>query len=301
MEEIFFSVVIPSYNRVEHLPVVIRSFLEQEYPLFEVIVVDDGSKDNSKEVVASFKDERIHYYYKENGERGAARNYGAARAKGTYVTFFDSDDIVYPWYLSNAAKQLSAINKPECYAQAFEFRNVMPQSFPPRPDSNSEPIMINRKLIKENFLACNGVFVRQDILKTYGFSEQRELSGSEDWVLWLQLAANYSFHFSPVVCSCLVNHSGRGEMNVHPEKMKVRLKLLIEKMQNDEEIGKFGRLEKQQLLSSGYLFAATKLADFRIYKLSAIYRLLKSMQYRLSVMGRHNFYVTIRKILFSWH
>src|SRR5687767_11931504 len=101
-DTIFFSVVIPTYNRADQISDTIRSFLDQNYNRFEIIVVDDGGSDNTREVVTAFKDQRISYHYKENGERAAARNYGAALAKGDYVTFYDSDDAVYPFYFSHA-------------------------------------------------------------------------------------------------------------------------------------------------------------------------------------------------------
>ena len=80
-EPILFSVVIPTYNRATFVTKTIQTFLEQTYTNFEIIVVDDGSKDNTAEMVQNISDPRLRYYKKENGERGAARNFGLAQAK----------------------------------------------------------------------------------------------------------------------------------------------------------------------------------------------------------------------------
>src|SRR5687767_9278561 len=95
-----FSIVIPTYNRAHLIKKTIESVLAQDFADFELLVVDDGSKDDTESVVSSFTDKRVHYFKKQNGERGAARNFGAARAKGSYLNFFDSDDLLYRNHLS---------------------------------------------------------------------------------------------------------------------------------------------------------------------------------------------------------
>jgi len=298
---LLFSIVIPSYNRAGLIGHTIRSFLQQDYSLFELLVIDDGGTDNTKEVVASFNDQRIRYFFKENGERGAARNFGAARAVGDYISFFDSDDLVYPWYLSNAKGKLESLNLPECYAQAFEFRRSVSGNTPEINRSNDGITTINGRLRRENILACNGVFVRKDIFNNFSFSENRDLSGSEDWLLWLQIAAVYPFYFCPVVCSCLINHDERGELNVNPDKMKRRVDLLISFLKMDNHISGLKRREFRQVLANGHLFAALKLAEFKKFKFKSLSNLFKAFWLSPSIIGLKAIYITIIKLFFSWH
>src|SRR5262249_48223208 len=94
--EIFFSIVVPTYNRAPLLKETLLSILQQHAADFELIVVDDGSGANTGEVVGMFGDQRIVYIRTSNRERGAARNSGLSIAKGEYVNFFDSDDTMRP-------------------------------------------------------------------------------------------------------------------------------------------------------------------------------------------------------------
>jgi glycosyltransferase involved in cell wall biosynthesis len=90
---LLFSIIIPTYNRAPFLPKAINSISDQTYPNWELIIVDDGSTDNTKEVVDQFlTDSRVHYHYQENAERSAARNSGIRLSKGEYITFMDSDE-----------------------------------------------------------------------------------------------------------------------------------------------------------------------------------------------------------------
>ena len=91
-----FSVIIPTYNREKEVCRAIRSVLSQQYHNYEIIVVDDGSIDNTKERVLSFNDNRIRYVYQDNQGATAARNNGVVNAKGEYVSFLDSDDVWLP-------------------------------------------------------------------------------------------------------------------------------------------------------------------------------------------------------------
>ena len=116
-----FSIIIPTYNRAAFLPKAVESVLAQTYTDWELIIVDDGSTDNTHEVVSQYKDERITYIYQENAERSAARNNGIVHAKGEYVCFLDSDD----YYLENFLTDLNQTiidndNKPYLY-----FHNVI--------------------------------------------------------------------------------------------------------------------------------------------------------------------------------
>jgi glycosyltransferase involved in cell wall biosynthesis len=88
-----FSIIIPTYNRATFLSRAIESIIEQKYSNWELIIVDDGSTDNTAEVVKRFlSDNRIKYHYQENAERSAARNKGIALSSGDFITFMDSDE-----------------------------------------------------------------------------------------------------------------------------------------------------------------------------------------------------------------
>src|SRR5687767_197530 len=104
---LLISVVIPTYNRADYIARTIQSVLQQTYASFELIVVDDGSTDNTETVVSSFTDTRINYHKKANAERAAARNYGVRKANGLYITFLDSDDLFMPDHLAQAIRYIS--------------------------------------------------------------------------------------------------------------------------------------------------------------------------------------------------
>jgi len=97
----YFTIVIPSYNRGHIVGRAIESVLNQSYSDFEIIVVDDGSTDNTKEVVCQYMDSRINYFFQENSGVSAARNTGSKLAKGDYLVFLDSDDYVNDIWLKD--------------------------------------------------------------------------------------------------------------------------------------------------------------------------------------------------------
>lgn len=94
------SVIIPMYNKEKNIARTIDSVLVQDYPWWELVVVDDGSSDGGVSVVERYEDARIRLYRKENGGVSAARNYGVQKSTGEYVVYLDADDCLVPSCLS---------------------------------------------------------------------------------------------------------------------------------------------------------------------------------------------------------
>lgn len=103
----FFSVVIPLYNRADIVGDTIRSVQAQDWQDLEIVVVDDGSRDNPAAVIDAIGDPRVRYIRQENGGGGAARNRGIEEARGRYIAFLDSDDLFLPGKLSIMAEALA--------------------------------------------------------------------------------------------------------------------------------------------------------------------------------------------------
>jgi len=104
----FFSVVIPVYNRPEEIRELLQSLTKQRYNNFEVLIIEDGSSDDCKSIAESFSDELdIRYYFKENSGQGFSRNYGFERAEGDYFVVFDSDCLIPEHYFETVAIHLS--------------------------------------------------------------------------------------------------------------------------------------------------------------------------------------------------
>ena len=102
------SVIIPTYNLSNMLEDTVRSVLSQSFTDFEVIVIDDGSTDDTRAVIAGIRDSRVKYFYKQNGGVSAARNYGLSKATGVYIAFLDHDDLWPPNFLEVMASHLES-------------------------------------------------------------------------------------------------------------------------------------------------------------------------------------------------
>ena len=117
-----FSIITASYNRAHLLPRCLDSILQQKFSQFEAIVVDDGSTDNTEQVVEEFvrRDNRIRYVRQDNSGANAARNLGARKARGQYILMFDSDDEVFPDWLEKLDKLvMSAESEVACCGIEF--------------------------------------------------------------------------------------------------------------------------------------------------------------------------------------
>ena len=100
MNNPFFSVIMPTYNRAKFIDSSIDSVIQQNFDNWELIIVDDGSHDNTKEVIENCKDFRIKYFFQKNAGVSAARNLGIKNSKGLYICFLDDDDQYLEHHLS---------------------------------------------------------------------------------------------------------------------------------------------------------------------------------------------------------
>src|SRR5688572_25339321 len=120
------SIIMPTYNRAIFLMETIESIRQQTYSEWELHVIDDGSEDNTEEVISSINDKRIHFYKAGRiGVLGKLKNLGLYRSKGALIAFMDSDDL---WAADKLAKQLAAFNKyPDagfCLTGGYSFRKL---------------------------------------------------------------------------------------------------------------------------------------------------------------------------------
>lgn len=120
------SVIIPCYKQAHFLNEAIKSVFAQSHPIFEIIVVDDGSPDNTAEVSASHAE--VRYIWQENQGRSAARNIGAKRSSGKYLVFLDADDRLLPHALEAGLSCLTA--NPECAYSSGHYINIAADGSP---------------------------------------------------------------------------------------------------------------------------------------------------------------------------
>lgn len=114
MNNPYYSIIIPVFNRGKLIEKTLQSVLNQTFKNFEIIVVDDGSTDNTAEIVKAIDDERVKYFYQDNSERCIARNNGIRFSKGRYLIFLDSDDFFDATYLEELQKFIHQREAQKC-------------------------------------------------------------------------------------------------------------------------------------------------------------------------------------------
>jgi glycosyltransferase involved in cell wall biosynthesis len=185
----FFSIIIPAYNRAYILPETLASIVNQSFLDWEIIVVDDGSTDNTKEVIENISknNPKLNYIFQKNAERSAARNNGAKYAKGKYLLFLDSDDFYKPNHLENIHSSILLEKEPI----ALFFTNViyLNQDIEEKPE-----IPVMKKGYEFEYLLLNPitpsrVCIHYKIFDDFKFDP--EIVIVEDLVLWVNIATKF--------------------------------------------------------------------------------------------------------------
>jgi glycosyltransferase involved in cell wall biosynthesis len=173
------SIIMPCYNGEKYLSETLESVHKQTYENWECIIMDDGSTDNSKQVISEYqkKDKRYKYFYQPNKGTSVARNNAIHESKGKYILPLDSDDKISPQYIEQAVSVLEKNNDIKLvYSKAMLF-GILNGPWSLRPYSQKEMLI-------ENMIFCSALFRRTDFDRTPGFSEDMR-GGFEDWDFWL--------------------------------------------------------------------------------------------------------------------
>jgi glycosyltransferase involved in cell wall biosynthesis len=179
------SVVIPSFNGARFLGEAIDSVLAQTHPAIEVLVVDDGSVDETPALVARYG-ERVRYLRQENRGLAAARNTGIRAARGAYVAFLDHDDRFLPAKIAAQAGLLDARDEVGLVYTGWCFIDDQGQPLPPTGWVRREGDLLAEVLLG-NIIYPAATMLRRTLLdEVGGFDEAR--TGVEDWELWLRLS-----------------------------------------------------------------------------------------------------------------
>lgn len=259
------SVIVPTYNRANRLEGTLRSIVSQTYQDFELIVVDDGSTDNTSKVIESFPSAQ-YLPMKKNSGVSKARNIGLACAKGEFICFLDSDDlwkekkleIQIHWMESNTDNQV-------CYTDEIWVRNGV----------RVNQMNKHRKYTGDIFRHClalcivspSSVMIRAKLFSEIGNFDE-SLPACEDYDLWLRIAAKYAFHF--IEEPLIIKQGGHGDQLSRKywgmDRFRVAaLKKLLDQNSLDQEKLKLTRsslVEKCSVLIQGFKKRGKKEDEF---------------------------------------
>jgi len=283
------SVIIPTYNRAHLIKRSAQSVLNQTYKNLELIIVDDGSTDNTKEIIDSIKDERIVYIKQENQGVSAARNTGVEKAKGKYIAFQDSDDV---WHLDKLEKQLLAIQKNNAdlvFCKLFKFGNLMKRKVP--------------KNIKEGFLQKDilpiNIFPQTILSKAYILKENKfniHMLSVEDFELLLRIQKKHSIY---CIDEALVDyHVQKDSLSVNNER---RVKYIKDILNEDKTILTTYSSSCLKLVAEDLLYDSINITDSKEKKeaLKFIFTIDKSVSLKLKYFFHKMYLYKLRALIYK--
>lgn len=213
------SVIIPTYNRGWIIKEAIDSVLTQNYSDFELIVVDDGSTDDTQNILAEYKS-RIRILQQDNKGVSAARNYGIDKARGDYLAFLDSDDI---WLQNKITTQVNFFKQdPDsliCQTQEIWIRNgkrVNPKKYHKKYSG-----MIFEKTLPRCLVSPSAVMIKKSLIEEVGCFDET-LPACEDYDLWLRISYRYPVHLIPK--ALIIKRGGHSDqLSANPGLDKYRI------------------------------------------------------------------------------
>ena len=186
-----FSIIIPTYNRAEKLSAAIESVIKQTYKNWELIIVDDGSTDCTREKVEEFLliEKKIRYFYQNNKERSAARNNGINKATGDWICFLDSDDLFYKNHLEEFKKLIIRNN----FSKGIYFCGLSKGGFSPKKEKYDVSGNNGIEFVLLNTIGTPRACVYREILLKTPFNTI--INNGEDKELWTRIVKNNYFFY----------------------------------------------------------------------------------------------------------
>lgn len=232
-----FSVILPTYNRAERLVRTVNSILKQKFDDFEVIIVDDGSTDNTLASVADNfgKEKKVTYFRKKNEERSVARNFGMAKANGDYLVFFDSDDLMHENHLSILAEKIRIY--PDCNFFSTKFQFDYGNRIAPSHLQNKIEGFYDYKILLDGSMFGTLVCAKRNNPNLASFPP--EFNICEDWIFNMLNLRNDKIFLIDQTTITVIEHEGRS-MSQNEKVIHARLlatEYLIDSMpfSDDEE------------------------------------------------------------------
>ena len=270
----YFSIIIPTYNRAHLIEIAVKSVLNQTFSDWELIIVDDGSTDNTKEVISEFSssDKRIKYFYQENQERSIARNNGIEQSSGQYICFLDSDD----YFLSKKLEKLHNFIKGSTqndgvFYDGLSFLikdNIVKIPLPTKKESET----IHEFLFK-NPLGSLQICAPVKVFQEFKFNPSIRIG--EDVELWLRIANKFEFIPIDTFNTIALEHDDRSvnlkRYNSAKEHMK-QIKFIF-KLHDKTKINK----QTRKIVLSNCYFSIFKYWLFQRNRKKSIYYLLISI------------------------
>ena len=266
------SIIVPIYNSQNYIEETIQSVLNQTYQNWELLLVDDGSNDDSARICKYFvnKHSRIQYLYKTNGGQASARNLGIKKSNGTWIALIDSDDI---WHPEKLQKQVEIILEHKqinlCFTNTSSFTNTIDNECE---NYNKHPygIFNNNQLFNliyvQNHIANSSVIFKKTLLNKIGkIDENPKVVGSEDWDYLLRILKtdSCSYGIAEQLLFYRLHEGGVHNQSIKMFKGKI---YVYSKYDNDTSIPRLLRLRQYRYVYRelvNYLFDKRKFEEIK--------------------------------------
>ena len=221
------SVVIPAYNYARFLPSAVESCLKQDYSNFEIVVVDDGSKDDTREVMAKYGPP-VRYVYQANAGLSAARNTGIREARFDYVAFLDADDLLLPTHLSDSMAAFAKL--PSDYALVACDDHLVDVDAKPLPFTVHIPVLPREVTLKDILMRTRfsptGAVARKEVFALCGGFDTT-LRSTEDREMWIRISARRRVWHQGKVLVQIRKHGNN--MSNNADRMKSNMAAVLKK------------------------------------------------------------------------
>ncbi|WP_333878446.1 glycosyltransferase family 2 protein [Flavobacterium sp.] len=193
----FFSVIIALYNKEKFVENTIKSVLAQHFSDFELLIVNDGSTDNSETKVLSFTDPRIRYFSKPNEGVAATRNFGIDKATAEFICFLDADDYWYPEFLEVMHYYIGKLPDQKVFACGVQIeteKSSFPAQYSVTKTGDYEIVNYFEASAKKSIIWTSGVALHRRVLEAVGVFDEQIKKG-EDTELWMRIGLQFPVVF----------------------------------------------------------------------------------------------------------
>ncbi len=280
------SVIIPNYNYGRFLGEAIESVLAQTFPCAEIIVVDDGSTDESLEVLARYEKDGIKVIRQKNSGVGAARNAGARASSGNLIAFLDADDFWQPQKIEKQVERLLADEEfglVTCGLREFDASgNIIDTYTKGKEGWCAEDILLIKPVTAGP--GSSSLLWRKVFEQVGGFDERKEMHPTEDWEFSYRVARVTKIAFLPEILVAYRNHGGNGHLQIprYERSMLMGYEKIFQTA--DEEILRLRRKSYGNFykILAGSYFTAGNYQRFMKYSLKSLWLMPENISYFLA-------------------